>query len=265
MLFSWRSEEDPILLGEDEVSPCLFQSRKLIFWRKDQMSIVESWLSFRLFFSSFSSCYFFFLLQECVDFIAANLNAILNAILQVGVEGTCEKVCDLLPSSTEQAACTLLCLYTGFKDFIHALNQDDLDPVYLCAALRACKNNTCSGPCTTVESAASSPSSAPLRSKFTLSATVKALKDNIGVGVTLFQFPCDAPACQNPIQEFAVVNDGMAKGATEPFSIEINTEEQDWMYKVGTTPVTVFSCGSDCYNEHGTVFSAGYTNFTITQ
>ena len=161
-------------------------------------------------------------------------------------------------------ACDLLCIVSGIKDFIKVLNQDDLDPVYICAALKACKNNTCTGSCTEVVSAVVNPNSAPLRSKFTLSASVKALKDT-GVGVTLFSFPCDNKNCQNPTTEFAIVNDGMTAGSVVISSVEINTAEDDWSYPVGKTlPVTVYSCGSDCANEHGTIFSAAYTNFTIT-
>jgi hypothetical protein len=36
------------------------------------------------------------------------------------------------------------------------------------------------------------------------------------------------------------------------------------MFPLGTSPVTVFSCGSDCNNPHGTIFSNAYSNFTIT-
>jgi hypothetical protein len=108
------------------------------------------------------------------------------------------------------------------------------------------------------------PSSAPLRSKFYANVAVKANQDT-GVGVTAISWPCTASSCQSAENQLEVVNDGFTAGSTNVIRMEINTAEDDWMFPLGTSPVTVYSCGSDCVNEHGTIFSSGYSNFTITK
>ncbi len=143
------------------------------------------------------------------------------------------------------------------------LNNDDLDPIYICAELHSCVMNNCTGPCTTIASAQFVPAVAKLRTKFEAHITIQANQDT-GVGVTAISWPCTAPACQSNENQLEVVNDGFSKGDTVNIKFGINTAEQDWMFPIGTSPVTVFSCGSDCVNAHGTIFSNGYTNFTIT-
>ncbi len=152
---------------------------------------------------------------------------------------------------------------TILQGFINVLNNDDLDPIYICAALHSCNNNTCVGPCTTITSAQFQPASARLRTKFYANIAVKANQDT-GVGVTAITWPCVASTCQDPENQLEVVNDGFTSGSSTVIKMEINTAEQEWMFPIGTSPVTVYSCGSDCTNEHGTVFANAYANFTIT-
>merc|ERR1712065_104467 len=97
--------------------------------------------------------------EACIDFFDVDLNTLLNIILQVGIGGTCQDLCGKLPREVEQVTCTLLCLVVGLEKFVNVLQNDDLDPLYLCAELHACKNNTCKGHCTDIEDPQAMPSS----------------------------------------------------------------------------------------------------------
>lgn len=107
----------------------------------------------------------FFLTQPHA--VEENLNNLLNIILQVGVPTGCGDICGLLPSKPVQDICEVLCLVEGVKGFINALNNDDLDPVWMCVRLHSCPVNSCTTGCTEVVSVKANPGAGPLRSKFT--------------------------------------------------------------------------------------------------
>lgn len=196
----------------------------------------------------------------CVDFLNVNENTLINILLN-SIPASCEDLCGQLGEKVAQIACTLLCLDVGIKDFIKELQSSDLDPVYLCGALDACKKNDCKGKCTEIVSAVSDPSKGPVRTKFNFKITLRAL-NNTGVGVTEVSWPCQQ--CKGGQNGVAVIVDGLNKGDTKVVDIELNTAEDDWLYPAGVYPVSVVTCGYDCVDEHGTIYDTGYTNFTIS-
>eukprot|EP00930_Biecheleria_cincta_P041032 TRINITY_DN28108_c0_g1_i2.p1 TRINITY_DN28108_c0_g1~~TRINITY_DN28108_c0_g1_i2.p1 ORF type:complete len:208 (+),score=34.88 TRINITY_DN28108_c0_g1_i2:227-850(+) len=56
-----------------------------------------------------------------------------------GVVGGCGKLCSHLKTKGAQTACDLVCDIVGIKAFVNALNKTDLDPIYFCELIHACK------------------------------------------------------------------------------------------------------------------------------
>jgi hypothetical protein len=63
---------------------------------------------------------------------------LINYILNVGVMGGCGKLCGNLNGTVARDACNLVCGAVGIKEFIKALDNTDLDPIYFCEILHVC-------------------------------------------------------------------------------------------------------------------------------
>lgn len=79
------------------------------------------------------------LCSPCVQLDGQALNILLNELLNVGVVGSCGKLCSHLKTKGAQTACSLVCDVVGLKAFVKALNNTDLDPIYFCELIHACK------------------------------------------------------------------------------------------------------------------------------
>lgn len=185
--------------------------------------------------------------ESCTLFFDEFLNTLLNAALQVGVAGTCEELCSYVPNQYGQVFCDLLCLGVGLDEFINFLSNADLDPIYLCSELYACPKDHCGtgNGCTQITGVSVTPNSAKLRSTFTFSVTVKALKAT-GTGLTGVAINC--PNCNKEGQLFlAALNTGFEAGRSYTFNQTLDTAEDDWDYPTGV-PITAFavSCRYDC-------------------
>jgi len=117
----------------------------------------------------------------CVNFFDDTLNDLLNIILNVVIGGGCGELCGYLNTTLEQGVCEIICAFVGFEEFVNILENDDLDPVYLCSAMDFCPMNTCNGTlntCTKVAYTDVTPSSGPLRTTFVITTKIIALKTN---------------------------------------------------------------------------------------
>ncbi len=69
----------------------------------------------------------------------------LNAVLNVGVVGSCGGLCQFVEqkvgSQIVGVVCNLLCDYVGVTEFVKAIEKADLDPIYYCELLKACPIN----------------------------------------------------------------------------------------------------------------------------
>jgi len=72
------------------------------------------------------------------------------------------------------------------------------------------------------------------------------------------------PGPQNGTFGFEVLNEGLIPNNIYEVSIGVETDWEDWEYPLGLYTVEIFSCGSDCGDQHGVIFSTGLTNFTIS-
>jgi len=77
----------------------------------------------------------------CSSLTGQSISILLNYILNVGVVGTCGKLCGSLKSKGASTVCNLACDLVGIKGFVAALQKADLDPIYLCDLLGICKHD----------------------------------------------------------------------------------------------------------------------------
>ena len=69
----------------------------------------------------------------------------MNAILQIGVIGSCGEICSYVQDKTGSqivgVVCNLLCDIAGVDEFIKIVDNADLDPIYYCELLKTCPIN----------------------------------------------------------------------------------------------------------------------------
>mmetsp|Transcript_21349 Transcript_21349/g.36434 ORF Transcript_21349/g.36434 Transcript_21349/m.36434 type:complete len:248 (-) Transcript_21349:38-781(-) len=199
---------------------------------------------------------------DCVDFFADYTGTLLKAVLEGGV-GTCGALCSYVPlPSFAKAICDIGCIGVGFYEFTQFLNTADLDPVYVCAEVDFCPKDSCTGACTEIVSTHVTPSTGKLRSKFTFSAKIKALKQT-GTGLTVFALRC--PQCNQQGQlDFASINTGFSAGGVYSQNATLDTAEDDWQYPPGLYEYEVVSCKYACSDQHGAIWAKKTGSFHIT-
>merc|ERR1711907_858969 len=77
----------------------------------------------------------------CASLTGQSLNILLNYILNAGVVGGCSKLCGQLKDKTTKTICNIGCDLVGIKAFAKAIEKADLDPIYFCEELGACKTD----------------------------------------------------------------------------------------------------------------------------
>ena len=81
----------------------------------------------------------------CIDEAVADINVLLNIILDQGILGTCGDLCGALANRTGSAfagdICDLVCDGLGIDEFIHEIIKVDLDPIWYCEIADLCPSN----------------------------------------------------------------------------------------------------------------------------
>ncbi|KAK7504836.1 hypothetical protein BaRGS_00003864 [Batillaria attramentaria] len=78
----------------------------------------------------------------CVRFADTALMVLLNIIVNVGVIGSCEDLCDMLPQPHPQGdVCNKLCGTVGIGDFVKSVVKANSNSIYFCELLGTCPVN----------------------------------------------------------------------------------------------------------------------------
>lgn len=81
--------------------------------------------------------------KACIEFADQALDYLLNAVLNIGVIGSCGTICQWVEEKSGSKilglGCNLLCDYAGIDEFIKIIEEADLDPIWYCELLRACE------------------------------------------------------------------------------------------------------------------------------
>ncbi|XP_041354573.1 countin-3-like [Gigantopelta aegis] len=81
----------------------------------------------------------------CVDVSGQIINQVLNIILNVGVIGSCSKLCTMVEQKTGSqiigVVCDIGCDFLGIDEFVKLIQKADLDPIYYCEIVKMCAVN----------------------------------------------------------------------------------------------------------------------------
>jgi len=85
------------------------------------------------------------LCKVCIDVADESINILLNLILDTGIIGTCGTLCQALAQKTGSqligTICNLACDAVGIAEFIHILENADIDPILYCEIAKMCAVN----------------------------------------------------------------------------------------------------------------------------
>jgi len=218
------------------------------------------------------------LCSPCVQLTGQGLSILVNQILNAGVVGSCVKLCGKLESATEQKVCNLVCDIAGIKAFVKALKHADLDPIYFCELIHACKSGADDAHLDLLSVKLTPPSIAskdiqPGGSGVTIEGvlTVNVTKA-IGVGEFAIDVTGPVQGTQGPIGGTYTLADGL-KGGVQSLGVKLNIKDaqadQPSSFPVTWNPgsymfrfhVCQGECGSK--HSHSIDFGTKSANFTI--
>jgi hypothetical protein len=83
--------------------------------------------------------------DTCIQFADNALDFLLNAVLNLGIVGSCQALCSYVEQKTGSqivgTVCDILCDIAGIDEFVKIIEKADLDPIYYCELLKACPVN----------------------------------------------------------------------------------------------------------------------------
>eukprot|EP00761_Pharyngomonas_kirbyi_P011092 gb/GECH01011116.1/.p1 GENE.gb/GECH01011116.1/~~gb/GECH01011116.1/.p1 ORF type:complete len:238 (+),score=57.24 gb/GECH01011116.1/:1-714(+) len=199
----------------------------------------------------------------CVQFGDQALNNLINIILNVGVIGTCGKLCSKLEPYGKYlpAACDLLCDYVGVDEFIKIIQKADLDPIYYCQLLHACPVHDCQGNCANVTAVNVSPKKGTQGDTFDIEALFSVYKET-GTGELALQV---IPPGGFPLGDNKLVPKGYEPGNYKvSFDLKAKPSENE-PFMPGTYKVVVGLCEGQCGSDHphSKVLAEGQGEFQI--
>ncbi len=196
----------------------------------------------------------------CVAFMDDAEGELLDIVLQVGISEGCA-VCGRLKNHLEQTVCGILCEIVGIEAFVKVLRQTDLDPIYVCSELLACPKNHCLQPgCTSINSVTVTPPSGPVGTVFNVTVVIQA-RNQTGTGVTVLEWKCPTTGMTGA----PILNEGFRAKSINHITYRIDTRNDACLYAPATYALVVGSCAYDCQDQHGVVYAAVQSQFTITQ
>jgi len=85
------------------------------------------------------------LCPTCINGAEETINVLLNIILDTGIIGTCGTLCTALAQKTGSEIlgdiCDIVCDVVGIEEFIKAIDNADLDPIWYCEMAKMCPVN----------------------------------------------------------------------------------------------------------------------------
>jgi len=201
--------------------------------------------------------------STCASLTGQGLNVLLNYILNAGVVGGCGKLCGQLKDKTAKTVCSLACDLVGIKVFVKALEKADLDPIYFCQELGACKaDDNGEGKITDLSV---SPQSGQAGTTFAGLLTV-AVTNHTGAGEFRFSVTGGAQQAAGTSSIFPELNPGTysVKISVDTTPSQDPTQGPSWMpgnYNLGGA-FCMGECGSK--HPHTKNFGEMSTNFTIS-
>jgi len=198
----------------------------------------------------------------CVNLADQTIQQLLNIILNIGVVGSCAKLCSYLPKELEQAACNLVCDVVGIELFIKALKKIGPDPIFYCQELKLCPIHDCEGTCAAVDSVDVAPPSGRRGSTFNIMVNFEVFNQTGTGEIQVVVVPPNAA----PFGDGVLVPKGYQPGAYQlKFSLRTQPTENE-PFTPGTYIVKTAICQGMCGSKHAhaRVLATGQGSFDIT-
>lgn len=184
------------------------------------------------------------------------VSTLINSLLNYGVPDSCEVLCSHVKPNLD-GICSVVCEVVGISAFIKGLNHLNVDTIFLCEELHACK----AGPDNAkvlVQSAIVQPTSVAIGGTIELGAVIHT---QVATGVS------EVEVVIGGIVETALVPDGFKVGQ-QAVSLQIpvqNSETVTW--EAGLTNFTVSICQGTCGSKapHSIVFGNVSGTFMVTE
>jgi len=119
----------------------------------------------------------------CVAFMNKNFESLMTIITRIGVDSTCDKLCGLLNSSSDQLLCNTLCDTIGFNAFWEMFVKDGINPIWACEIVNACRAGV--SPAATLSLCTVNPGFGPQGTNFQFKVQFTIINDT-GVGMAAF-------------------------------------------------------------------------------
>ena len=204
------------------------------------------------------------LCNVCYQLTGQTINQLLNIILNGAVVGGCNELCGLLNASEAiDVACNLVCDLVGIKEFIAAIEKADLDPVYMCEILKACK--VFDEGDANITAFTITPKQGPAGTEFQLEVDFKT-KNGTGTGEAVIEV--------HTVDHFPV-DGGQLMESLDPGSYSIKftlqtqkncQQEPCEMWEKGIYNVTMRLCNGECGSKHphSQLYDTATGSFQIT-
>jgi len=198
----------------------------------------------------------FTLCPTCVSFMGQTIDQLIEIIANLGVVGTCGKLCGYLSNSIEQGICNLLCDAVGIDEFIKLVDDADPDPIWICMEIKVCPtNDSASG---NIVSFTTAPKKGPLGSRFTFTIEYNVTSD-LGTGEIAIEILQIGEGGGNLLVNPALGSYGIK------FDVDTKpTKNSPWVPGVYTTEVALCEGSCSSSHDHCRILSSQQMNFTIT-
>jgi len=123
------------------------------------------------------------LCMDCVEFMQTNLQDLINIVTKIGVTDACDKICNMLNSSTDITMCNDMCVAVGSEKFWQLFVSAGINPIYACEMVNACVAGTF--PAVSFTSASITPATGPPGTSFNFKVQFTVINET-GVGESAF-------------------------------------------------------------------------------
>jgi len=185
----------------------------------------------------------------CVEFMFQFIDELADIVLNGGVIAGCSDLCGRIKGSKpEKAICDLLCGAAGIEAFIKAIENADIDPIWMCEDLNQCAHNNCTSNCASIVSTGVTPPSAREGATFVYSITFILHSNDIGTGEIQYLATRDGDKENYVYEEGALLLKGPP--GTYQARLEIDTSNGPPNYFVGHYRSNVTVCAGMCGSKH---------------
>ena len=187
------------------------------------------------------------LCPTCMNLAGQGLNILLQEIMNVGVVGSCSKLCSYIDNKAGSTVCNLACDVVGFKGFVALIKKADLDVFYFCEEVKMCPagGDDAAGSITDV---GAQPESGPAGTTFQIGVQFE-ITVATGVGEIIVQLEGDDKSISQ-----AFTNTGYAPGTYQSvLSLDTTSDpdaEDPVVWAPATYNVAFTVCQGECGSKH---------------